>query len=220
MINYKDNVFEIIYIIVNCGLASKILHKAKEYGISGGTILLGRGTYNNSFFKSLSIFEDKKEVIILGTDRIKAEEILSKLNKDFKFNKNNHGIAFKINACDIIGSRTCNCGETTERRSKKNMYKLIIAIVNKGSAELVMESVSYLGIKSGTIINARGSGINETSKLFSMDIEPEKETVMIVVKNSIVEDAVESIREKLELDKPGKGIIFIQNINKVYGIHE
>jgi nitrogen regulatory protein PII len=53
-----------------------------------------------------------------------------------------------------------------------------------------------------------------------MDIEPEKEIVIILSKEDITEAIVTSIREKLEIDKPGNGIIFIQNINKAYGIYE
>lgn len=40
--------FEIIYIIVNHGKGSKVLRKAKEYGMRGGTVFWG-GTVNNAF---------------------------------------------------------------------------------------------------------------------------------------------------------------------------
>ena len=100
------------------------------------------------------------------------------------------------------------------------MYQIIITIVNRGKAEDVIEAAKAAGSKGGTIINARGSGVNETSKLFNMDIEPEKEMVMILSKEDITENIVSSIHERLEIDKPGNGIIFIQNVNKTYGIYE
>mgnify|MGYP000873572232 FL=1 len=53
-----------------------------------------------------------------------------------------------------------------------------------------------------------------------MDIEPEKEMVMIISNVDVTESIVLSIREKLEIDKPGNGIVFIQDVNKVYGIYE
>ena len=43
---------------------------------------------------------------------------------------------------------------------------------------------------------------------------------MILSKEDITENIVSSIRERLEIDKPGNGIIFIQNVNKTYGIYE
>ncbi len=53
-----------------------------------------------------------------------------------------------------------------------------------------------------------------------MDIEPEKEIVTIISKKDVTEAIVEAIREKLEIEKPGNGIIFIQDINKTYGVYE
>ena len=43
---------------------------------------------------------------------------------------------------------------------------------------------------------------------------------MIVAKEDIASGIVASIREKLDIDKPGHGIIFVQNINSAYGIYE
>ena len=222
MANYnKIAIFELIYVVVNYGMGSRILRKAKEHGISGGTIFLGKGTINNSMLNFLSLYDERKEIVLLGTDNHTADRALVELNKEFKFEKPNHGIVFTTSACEIVGSRCYKSEEKQEERGiNKLMYQNIITIVNRGKAEEVIEAAKAVGSKGGTIINARGSGVNETSKLFNMDIEPEKEIVIILSKEDITEAIVTSIREKLEIDKPGNGIIFIQNINKAYGIYE
>lgn len=222
MTNYNSMpIFELVYVVVNYGMGSRILHKAKEYGISGGTIFLGKGTVNNSLLNFLSLYDERKEIVLLGTDNHTADHALVELNKEFQFEKPNHGIVFTTSACEIIGSRCYKSEENEEGRGvNKLMYQNIITIVNRGKAEEVIEAAKAAGSKGGTIINARGSGVNETSKLFNMDIEPEKEIVIILSKEDITEAIVTSIREKLEIDKPGNGIIFIQNINKAYGVYE
>ena len=222
MINYDSiPIFELIYVIVNYGAGSRVLYKAKEYGISGGTVFLGRGTVNNSLLKFFSLYDEKKEIVLMGTDKHTADHALVELNKDFQFEKPNHGIVFTTSMCEIIGSRCCICEENEEERGvNEPMYQIIITIVNRGKAEDVIEAAKAAGSKGGTIINARGSGVNETCKLFNMDIEAEKEMVMILSKEDITENIVSSIRERLEIDKPGNGIIFIQNVNKTYGIYE
>jgi nitrogen regulatory protein PII len=222
MTNYNSMpIFELIYVVVNYGMGSRILRKAKEYGISGETIFLGKGTVNNSLLNFLSLYDERKEIVLLGTDNHTADHALVELNKEFQFEKPNHGIVFTTSACEIIGSRCYKSEENEEGRGvNKLMYQNIITIVNRGKAEEVIEAAKAAGSKGGTIINARGSGVNETSKLFNMYIEPEKEIVMILSKEAITEAIVTSIREKLEIDKPGNGIIFIQNINKAYGVYE
>ncbi|MDD4189325.1 MAG: P-II family nitrogen regulator, partial [Eubacteriales bacterium] len=61
---------------------------------------------------------------------------------------------------------------------------------------------------------------HETSKLFSMDIEPEKELVMILSEKEKTETIVSSIREALNIDDPGMGIMYVQDVSKTYGLYK
>lgn len=217
----NKSIFTLIYIVVNYGMGSKILKTAKSHGIPGGTIFLGKGTINNSLLNFLSIYEEKKEIILMGTDKHTADNVLPELNKKFQFEKSNHGIVFTTIIYDIVGSEIYKSKKDGEERGvNKPMYQKIITIVNRGKAEDVIEAAQSAGSKGGTIINGRGSGIHETSKLFNMEIEPEKEIVIILSKIDITETIISKIREKLEIDKPGNGIIFVQSIDKTYGVYE
>ena len=51
-----------------------------------------------------------------------------------------------------------------------------------------------------------------------MDIEPEKEIVLILSEKNESEAIISSIREKMEIEGPGKGIIFVQEVSKIYGL--
>lgn len=216
----NPSVFELIYVVVNYGMGSKVLHKAKEHGIRGGTILLGRGTVSNSFLNFFSIYDERKEIVLLGADKTVTKTTIEVLKKELHIEKPNHGIIFTTSISGIVGSRCYQCDMNEERGVEENMYQLIISIVNRGKAEDVISAASAAGSKGGTILNARGSGVNETSRLFHMDIEPEKEMVMILAKDEVTENIVTSIRYELELDQPGNGIIFIQNVNQAYGLFD
>ncbi len=213
--------FEVIYVIVNFGMGSKVLHTAKANGINGGTIFLGKGTVNNAILNFFSLYDERKEVVLMGADKDTSSKVLELLNKEFKFQKPNHGIAFTTGAASIIGYTPNICQNIEEERGAINpMYQIIITIVDRGKAEEVIDAANAAGSKGGTIINARGSGIHETMKLFNMDIEPEKEMVMILSEEEVTESIITSIRDNLEIDKPGKGVSFVQNANKVYGIYK
>ncbi|HOA17575.1 MAG TPA: P-II family nitrogen regulator, partial [Fervidobacterium sp.] len=75
------------------------------------------------------------------------------------------------------------------------------------------------GAKGGTIINARGSGIHESGKILSMEIEPEKEIVMILSESDTTENIVSAIKDAIKIDEPGNGILFVQDVNRTYGIY-
>ena len=51
-----------------------------------------------------------------------------------------------------------------------------------------------------------------------MDIEPEKEIVMILSEKKDAEAIVSSIRQKMDIEEAGKGMIFVQEVSKVYGL--
>ena len=119
----------------------------------------------------------------------------------------------------MIGSVGCKAAEREmEEGAEEAMHCLITAVVDKGKAEDVIDAATAAGSKGGTIINGRGSGIHETSRLFFMEIEPEKEIVLILSEKKDCEAIVSSISEKMEIEKPGKGIIFVQEVSKVCGL--
>jgi nitrogen regulatory protein PII len=217
----KDNkIFDLIVTVVDFGLGSKVIKTARESGISGGTIFLGTGTVDNRLLEILSLDHVRKEIAIMVTESSVAYEALDKLNEKFHFDKPNHGIAFIIPVSEVYGTRD-SVSETIikkDRGDENTMYKAIFTIVDRGKGENVMDAAKSAGAKGGTIINARGSGIHETEILFSMPIEPEKEVVMILAKNEIVDNITSTIREELKIDEPGMGIMFTLDVSKSYGL--
>ncbi|HAH69232.1 MAG TPA: transcriptional regulator, partial [Synergistaceae bacterium] len=163
--------FELVWVIVNFGKGSKIMQAAKKSGITGGTILLAKGTANNSMAEFLGLSEIRKEIIMMGANKKTARSVLEALDTKFNFDKPNHGIAFITAVSEMIGSVGCKATETDiEERREEAMYCAITVVVEKGKAEEVIDAATAAGSRGGTIINARGSGIHETSKLFFMDI--------------------------------------------------
>lgn len=212
---------EQICVIVNLGLGSKLLHTAKKHGIPGGTVLMGKGTINNRILDFLGLSDIRKEIILMVADKKTADQALEKLDEEFKFEKPNHGIAFTTTIRYLAGTRSCKYEDLKEREGEDtNMYHAITVIVDRGKAEYVIDAATRAGSTGGTILHARGSGIHETSKLFSMDIEPEKEIVLILSERNKTEGIVSSIREELRIDEPGQGILYIQDVNKTYGLRK
>lgn len=208
MDNYLLNIF-----IVRNGYGSKIVNASKKYGVSGGTVFLGTGTFKNKFLDFFELNETSKEVVML----LSKKRILFELSEELKLKKKKIGVSFSIGIDSIIGSINFTKPELNGGKMMDN-HKSIIVIVDKGRGAKVVDTALEAGASGATIINARGSGIHETTKLFSSDIEPEKEIVLMIIDEKIKEAVVKNIEEKMELGKPGKGILFTQDICETYGI--
>jgi nitrogen regulatory protein PII len=218
--NSMNHIIDLICVIVNFGQGSKILHAVKECGCTGATVLIGKGTINNRFLDFIGLSDQRKEIIYIITERETGRRTLENLNRIFEFEKPNHGIAFTMQINTVINANRCEGESADTNGGAVYMYKLISVIVDRGKAEDVISAATKAGSKGGTIIHGRGSGIHETQKVFNMEIEPEKEIVLILARSEKTEGIVKSINNDMQIEKPGNGIIFVQNVDKTYGLYE
>ena len=209
--------FSLICCVVSIGEASRVWHIAKENGVKGATISIGKGTVFSPLMNILGINEERKEIVNMIVENELSRKVLKCINDEMRFDRPHHGIGFIYNVHDFIGSRN------PIKASKmipggKNMYKIIFVVVEKGRGDEVIEAANKVTSTGGTIINARGAGVHEIQKFFSMEIEPEKEEVFIVTKKKYKDQIIQSIREHLKIDEPGNGILYVLDVNEVHGI--
>ena len=214
----KTNKLIFIYVTVSRGTGSKILQEAKRSGLSGGTVFLGINIFKSPILDALSLNYEKNEIIFIVAEKNEGILFLEKISKEFKFHKKNHGTAFVTDVDFVCGSSCLSCsGFDKNKGDERSMYQCVYIIVERGKGEDAASAAIDGGAGGATIVFARGSGAHEKSRLFNMDIEPEKEIVMVVVNSEITEKVVSNVRREMEIDKPGNGIIFIQNVSQVYG---
>ena len=218
--NAESEQWVLICTVVNFGVGSKVMTILREQGVSGGTIFLGKGTVKNHLLEILDLNDIRKEIVLNVTVPSLANRALEALNKQLAFDKPHHGIAFTISVKSQVGVHPVAPDQPKERRGvMKPMYNAIFVVVDKGKAEEVIEAAKPAGARGATVINARGSGIHETKKLFAMPIEPEKEIVMILAQIELTDAIVSRIKEQLQIEEPGKGIMFILNVERTYGLY-
>ena len=99
------------------------------------------------------------------------------------------------------------------------MFKKMTVIVDRGMAEDVMDIARKAGVKSGTIMHGRGTGAEFTTTLLGMEIEPEKEVVMILMPSDLVDNVVNALHQGLQMDISNK-ILFVEPIEDVRGLFD
>jgi nitrogen regulatory protein PII len=206
--------FAILCCIVNHGCGTKILKLAKKHGIYDGTILLGHGTLPvNKLREFFELTDSRKEIILMLADHASACEAMAYIGKEMSLHKKNSGICFISPA--ISGERSMS---NVPEEQEAFMYNAIYTIVQKGMAEDVVDAARAAGARGGTIINARGSGVNDTMTVFAMPIEPEREIVLILAGRDSTEAIAAAIRKRVDLERHGAGILFILGVSEAYGL--
>jgi len=97
-------------------------------------------------------------------------------------------------------------------------HELVLCIVNEGFSDAVMDAAREVGATGGTVINARGTANKEAEKLFRIEIQPQKEIVMILVPAAIRDDVLHALYKEVGLNTPGQGIAFSIPVDNVVGI--
>jgi len=210
--------YELICVIVNFGLATKVVSKAKKNGVSGGTIVLGKGTVHNRLLQLLELTDVRREIVLMVAEASLSRSTLALIDQELDFSRPNHGIGFIMPIGAFIGPGNHDYDVCAEDGGVTSMYNAIFVVVEKGQAERVMDVAKAVGARGGTIINARGSGTHETMKLLNMEIEPEKEIVLMLTRSESTDGIVKAVRENLKIDEPGQGIIFVQPVSETYGV--
>ncbi|MDR1067142.1 MAG: P-II family nitrogen regulator [Clostridiales bacterium] len=212
--------YGLILCIVDDGLGSKALKIAKKRGVKFGAVFLGVGTVKNKALELLGVNESKKEVAIMGADMRDAIAALDAVSEEMAFHKPRHGIGVLFHMADFAprGENEIYGGDEVDRTSGVS-YNAIFTIVDKGKGESVVDSASKAGSKGATIINARGSGLHKTNILFAIEIEPEKEIVLIIADSLLTKPILKAIREDMGIDEEGKGVMFVLDVKRAYGLY-
>ncbi len=102
----------------------------------------------------------------------------------------------------------------------KYNHEVIFCIVNAGFSDAVMTTAKEFGARGGTVIHGRGTASSEAEKLYKITVQPEKEIVMILVKEDIKDDILSALYRSVGLNTPGQGIAFCLPVNDVVGLSE
>ena len=152
----------------------------------------GRGTAGETILRMLGLDKSEKSIIFALAESARAKKILQQMISNLGINVAGNGIAISI-PVGSIGGASCMkylmegqdiiIGEVNEVEQKQTFpYELLAAIVESGTADMVMTAARKVGAGGGTVVHAKGTGTEFTSKFFGVSIASEKDIVFIVVK--------------------------------------
>ena len=99
-----------------------------------------------------------------------------------------------------------------------NNHEVIFVIVNQGFAEEAMDIARELGVRGGTIVNARGVVKEDAAAFFGITLHQDKEILMMVVEKEIRDNVLNAIYKQMGMAKKAKGIAFSLPVSDVAGL--
>lgn len=94
---------------------------------------------------------------------------------------------------------------------------LITCVVQRGRADAVVDAALDAGAEGATIYYGRGRGVREKIGILGRFIKPEKEVVLIIVRQEETDHVFDAVVVAAELEQPGKGFAFLHSLDRAIG---
>ena len=101
-----------------------------------------------------------------------------------------------------------------------NKFECIMTIVDGGYSEYVVDAAKESGAKGATIVNGRGSTAKDNNKFFKLNIQPDKQIVIILCKKTETKQIVEAISKKAGLNTKSHALSFVLPVEDAAGMAE
>ena len=104
------------------------------------------------------------------------------------------------------------------QRDGGTKLNLITCIVQRGRADKLVKAAIAAGANAATVFFARGMGIRERLGLLGLAIVPEKEVILIVCRDTLVQTLLDTLTKAEGLDVPGHGVAYVTSIERAVGL--
>lgn len=101
---------------------------------------------------------------------------------------------------------------------KDTTHDLIIVIANRGYIDLVMDAARGAGAYGGTVLQAKGTGMEHAEKFMGVSLAAEKEIIFIVTRTEQKNNIMKAVMEKAGPDSEAKAIVFSLPVTDTAGL--
>lgn len=186
---------------------------------------LGLGTASNDILDYLGLDNPEKAVAFSVLQEDAWINIKKQLQKKLHIDAPGGGIAFITPLSSIGGTKalqflleTQDYQKQEESTLKNTTHELIVVIAEHGYTNLIMDAAREAGAFGGTIIHAKGTGMEVAEKFMGVSLAAEKEVVFIVSKTEEKNAIMQAIMKNAGLDSKAKSIVFSLPVTDTAGL--
>lgn len=211
--------------IVDRKVAKKYSELYKENEQHVMFVTLGSGTAANEILDYLGLENTEKAVIFSVQEESAWEKTKKQLQQKLKIDAPGGGIAFTIPLSSVGGKKTLqfllegqDYQKEEESTLKDTVHELIVVIADQGNIELIMDAARGAGAYGGTVIHAKGTGMEQAEKFMGVSLAAEKEMIFIVTRKEQKNEIMRAIMEKAGLNSRAKSIVFSLPVTDTAGL--
>ncbi len=211
--------------VVDRKIIKKYLELYRENDLHVMFLSLGYGTASNDVLDYLGLDSIEKAVAYSVVEEDTWITVKSELQKKLRIDAPGGGIAFTIPLSSIGGKKTLqfllenpDYQKKEESTLKNTTHDLIVVIAEQGYTDLIMDAAREAGAYGGTVVHAKGTGMEAADKFMGISLSEEKEIIYIVTKSDAKNAIMKSIMEKAGYESKAKAVCFSLPVTDTAGL--
>ncbi|MDR2932124.1 MAG: hypothetical protein LBV27_03355 [Oscillospiraceae bacterium] len=188
------------------------------------------GTANSDVLDVLGLGSSDKVVTICVAPQVITTRLLEESARKLRMMKPGQGIVFTVPISgvghamlkllsDEAREMLMNRLESEVNKVKNEAtHDLILAVINQGYSEDLMEAAKSAGATGGTVIHARRAGEDAPAKFWGISIQEEKEVVAILAEHTRKVEIMKAISAKCGMTSEAQGFVIAVPVDDVAGL--
>ena len=211
--------------ITKRSMGRRMLAFYEQNGLSAILCTLAKGTATSEMLDCFGLEVTEKMVMVSVVTVDTWKKVKHGLEDRFQIDVPGTGIAFLMPLSSVGGKKVLQflvdgqlCEKVEESVMKDTKYELIVVIANHGYSEMVMEAAREKGAGGGTVIHAKGTGLEKAEKFLGVSIADEKEIIHIVAKTVDKNAIMKSIMDNAGINSKAKSVVFSLPVTDTAGL--
>ena len=185
------------------------------------------GTASQSILDSLGLDSAEKTLMMTFLERSAARKLMNGCVKELGIEVAGAGIAFLLPMDAVGGQRAMDAllaGQSYDLEEVKTVdknaypYALLVAILEAGNTDLVMDAAREAGARGGTVVHAKGTIGSMMRKFLGVTIAEEKEMILILTSQADKSALMKAIMEKAGIASSAHTILFSLPVDSIAGL--
>ena len=195
---------QLLVSIVERGKGRELREHYRQFGLIHHNQAAGHGTAASHLLDALGFGTSERDIILTLGPKDTMLQLVYHLKDEDRSKLGTPGIAFTLNLSGMSAILAVALSRLEEMKPERgeqfmeqgNHHSLILATVNTGYTEEVMETARTAGARGGTVIRARWTDAEEVGKFAGITLQEEKEVLAIVATNRERNAILEAINAK------------------------
>ena len=185
--------------------------------------MLGRGTASSEVLDLYGLEAKEKALLMTVAGADMTKQLIRAAKRKLFIDVPGNGIMLAIPIKSVGGGKTLaflsgGAAPDGAAPEMKFDHELIMAVINEGHTDPVMDAARSAGAAGGTVLHAKGTGGALSQKFLGVSLADEKEVVLIVSNAGEKAAIMKAIADSCGVGTPSGAISFSLPISSVAGL--